>query len=513
MRLPNDTRTCELNGFLTMNDRPGKAGSMRWTLIIGWSLLSLAVLVWTMAGMTIDRSHTLEAGDHNLRTLWPYWIASGSLWGGLTALWLMIRQCRNGDGQSFGRIAALILLVAMGARIALLIVHDPALSDDVNRYVFDGRNLAAGFNPYLVIPADRLPTTNENWPGEREMLPLVTYPELATPYLPVSHVVFGAIGKCIGVEWSDPIASAQVFRISFVFIELVLMLLLLAALRRMGRSAWWLALYAWHPLPISEFAGSGHQDIVGIVFLVASLLAFTIKPAKTWLWSVLLALSAMGKPFTLPAGAMMLRGRPRREWLKSLAIGAAVGAVALAPFWYFWGDHGKAYRNWHATADVLAEKFAHFGGVYEPVLGVVQRVLPADGQPAGYNLKQEWLARKICFGVLVVIAIGVFLSRLGAWQATRAFLFALVMLTTTAHPWYLLWAFALFPLAPSPALWIASLTLPWGYVIFGDGLNWKVAPWVYAIAYIPVFAALFIDVLLSWRRRTTLISPTIPNTR
>ena len=288
------------------------------------------------------------------------------------------------------------------------------------------------------------------------------------------------------------------------------MLLLLSALRRTGRSAWWLALYAWHPLPISEIAGSGHQDIIGIVFLVASLLSFAIKPARTWLWSVLLALSAMGKPFTLPAGAMMLRGRPWREWMKSLAVGASVGVIALSPFWYFWGDRGTSYRNWHDTADVLTEKFAHFGGVYEPLLGAVRTIIPADGQPVGYNLKQEWLARKICFGLLALITVGIFFSRMSAWQATRAFLFALVMLTTTAHPWYLLWAFALFPLAHSPALWIASLTLPWGYVVFADGVNWNVSAWVYSAAYIPVFAALLVDVVLSWRRRTAMIPPSIP---
>jgi hypothetical protein len=493
-----------------MTDRAGRAGSNLWVLVIGWALISLAALVWSLAGMEIDRARTVAAGEHNLRSLWPYWIACASLWSALSAMWLALARSRDNAASSFGRTVILVLLVAIGVRAAVLLTHDPALSDDVNRYIFDGRNLAVGKNPYLVMPADRLMASEERWPGEQQLLPLITYPELATPYLPVSQLVFATIGKCIGVSWSDPVSSARVFRVAFVALEIALMSLLTAALWRTGRSAWWLALYAWHPLPISEIAGSGHQDIIGIVFLVASLLAFTIAPAKTWRWSVLLALSAMGKPFTLPAGAMILRGRTWREWMNSLAIGATVAVLALAPFWFFWGDHGAAYHHWRATADVLAEKFAHFGGVYEPVLGAVRTIMPADGQPVGYNLKQEWLARKICFGVLAVIGVGIFFSRLNAWQATRAFLFALVMLTTTAHPWYLLWAFALIPLAPSPALWIASLTLPWGYVVIADGVSWKVSAWVYAAAYIPVFAALLVDVVLSWRRRTAMIPPSIP---
>ena len=35
-----------------------------------------------------------------------------------------------------------------------------------------------------------------------------------------------------------------------------------------------------------------------------------------------------------------------------------------------------------------------------------------------------------------------------------------LVFSTTSHPWYLLWALILLPAAFSPAVWIASLTLP-----------------------------------------------------
>lgn len=488
----------------------GSAARVRpaWkTLAIGWALASLAGLVIAMAGMTIDRARTVEAGAHNLRELWPFWIASASLWGALTVLWLVLRRENASMAtKRFGRDAMVVMLVAIAVRAAVLITHSPAISDDVNRYIFDGRNLAAGENPYLVLPQNALQRETERWPGEKDLAKLITYPELATPYLPVSQLVFGAVGLTIGERWSDPISSARVFRTAFVVIEIIMMLVMLSALRHAGRSAWWLALYAWHPLPISEVAGSGHQDIIGIVFLVAALTAFSMRPGKTVRWSALLALSALGKPFTLPAGARMLRGRPLREWLVAIGTGAAIGVLALAPSWMLWGDGFRGYHNWRATTDVLAEKFAHFGGLYEPVLWTVQKAMPAEGQPAGFNLKQEWLARKICVGALALVAIGVFFSRMNAWQATRAILFALVLLTTTAHPWYLLWAFALVPMAVSPGLWIASLTISWGHAVFATigRADWPVVPaWVYVVAYGPVFIAVTAETLLSWRGTKT----------
>ena len=110
------------------------------------------------------------------------------------------------------------------------------------------------------------------------------------------------------------------------------------------------------------------------------------------------------------------------------------------------------------------------------------------------------MARKICVGLLVLAAIVILVNRrLNFWQATRAMLFALVLLTTTAHPWYLLWALALVPMSNSWAMWIFSLTLPWGYAAFADGLHWKVSSWILAAAYAPVMVALIWDVVIHLR--------------
>lgn len=476
-----------------------------WRPAIAFTLAALAAVVWSLASMTIVRG-TAEAGAGNLRALWPYWIASAATWLGLTALWRMLLRGRGKDQRGFGRAAALIFLVAIAARVAVLIAHEPGLSDDVYRYIFDGRNLASGANPYLVLPGKALESPDERWPGEHDLARLVTYPDLATPYLPVSQCVFGALGKAIGPSWSDPASSARVFRVGFTAIEMAMLPIIFLALRRTGRSAWWAALYAWHPLPLSEIAGSGHQDIIGIILLVAALALHSRSPAAAAKWSGLLALSALGKPFTIPAGAMMLRTRPALDWLKSALAGAAAILVMIMPFWIIAGSDGDrrfaAFLNWKRTIDELAEKFAHFGGVYQAMLAIVRWLMPAEGQPAGFNLRQEWLARQLCLGIFVIAAATMFFSRRrDAWQATCGTLFALVMLTTTAHPWYLLWAFALVPMANRWPIWILSLTLPWGYAVLGDVAHWTVPAWIAVAAYAPVIAAIAASVVLHFLRR------------
>ena len=165
-------------------------------------------------------------------------------------------------------------------------------------------------------------------------------------------------------------SSARAFRVGFVVIELAMMLIMVAVLKRAGRSAWWAALYAWHPLPISELAGSGHQEVIGVACLVGSLAIFTTVPAKTWRWTVSLALSALGKPIT-PAGrrdhaarataARLARQRCHRRGRDRRLHRAAVADLGRSrPGVSQLARHRRSTRPGDST---------HFGGVYEAGAG------------------------------------------------------------------------------------------------------------------------------------------------
>ncbi len=472
-----------------------------------WAGLSLAALAWSLWGMTMDRSGAAEAAAHNARMLWPFWIASASCWIGLTMIW---RTLRSLPGQhAFCRHrAAMIIGVALAARAVVLCGHDPALSDDAYRYVFDGRNLACGLNPYLTDPEDRVAALAsggvENWPGERKLLSLLAYPEITTPYLPVSQYVFAALGKaCEWGGWTSPTDSARVFRIGFTLIEVGMMFVLALALRRRGLSPWWLALYAWHPLSIDGVAASGHQDVIGIALMIMAMTLFDPFLVKRKLSAAsaaaLLAMSAMVKPIAALAGMMSLRRKPLVAWCAAIIVGAIVVIALALPL--HWRPDAPAYQAWRGTADWMAEKAAHFSGLYEPVLCVVRHAMPdgPDRKP-GFNLDQEWLARKICLWTLAGVVLIAFMFARDAWRATAAAMLALALCSTTCHPWYLLWALALFPLARGGwTLWTYSLTISWGYAVFitgkghAFGVEWTVAPWVIAMAYIPLLIALVAD--------------------
>jgi hypothetical protein len=491
-------------------------------MVIGWCVTGLIGLAASLATISFDRSPTTAAAQLNLTNLWPYWAASAWLWIGLSALWIVLRREATVTGGRptpwRRRDAWAIVVIAIAVRAIVLITHNPALSDDVYRYIFEGRTFAAGINPYLVKGADRVMAVEENFPGERLLIDtpreisttdLMTYGELATPYLPVSHLVFGGLGLIIRAmpDWSDPLSSARVFRAGFTGVELIAICLMLMACRRSERSAWWVALYAWHPLAISEIAGSGHQDINGITLMIGGLLAYSLAPRKVWRWALVLALAVLVKPIAGAAGLMIVRTTQRdevaRTILRAAMVAIPVALILLSPFWVFAGEGGQAFANWRATVGLLAEKWAHFGGLYESALAMMRRLLPAEGQPAGYNLVQELAARRVCMVVLLISSALIVVRSRDVWRGTAAMLVAVVLCTTTAHPWYLLWALALFPMANLLTIWVLSLTLPLGYAVFTTlgRPDWPLIPaWIYVVAYAPVLAAIIADVVGDVRR-------------
>ncbi len=471
---------------------PGVSPKTRLGLVLAWAAVSLAAVTASLGMLDLAPAGTAADARANLSALWPFWITSACGWASLTALWWVLRSApRAADTR---RAAAVVLGVAALARVAVLVTHQPALSDDVYRYVFDGRNLASGVNPYMVTPQERL-TGVAAWPGEQEIAARTNNPQLHTIYLPTTLWAFGATGLVIPESWSSPAASARVFRGGLILIELAAIALSLAVLTGTDRSPWWAALYAWHPLALTEIAGSGHQESLGIILLVAAVALGTRAPARIWRWTVPLALSSLVKPVALPIAAFVLKGQGWRAWAGSALTGAVVCAAIAAPLWLT-GD-GEPLQNLFATGQRFRLKWAHFGSVYEPLLWATEQL-----RPAWTNDQQEILARRICIAMLAAVFVALWLrGPASVWARARCLLLAMVLLSPAAHPWYLLWALALVPLAPGPATWVASLTLPWGYAawshVASDGrVEWGVPAWLMYAAYLPVYGALAVSLLL-----------------
>lgn len=158
-----------------------------------------------------------------------------------------------------------LLIILIGGvlfRLILVPLDPPRLSTDIYRYIWDGRLQGAGVNPYLYVPVDpRLAKLRDD-----SIYPNINRKRYAhTIYPPVAQIFFFLVTR---VSQSIP-----GFKGALVLLDLVTIGLVAATLRAIGQPAERVIAYAWHPLPIFEFAGSGHIDALMICFVALALFA------------------------------------------------------------------------------------------------------------------------------------------------------------------------------------------------------------------------------------------------
>ncbi|MBL1218792.1 MAG: hypothetical protein D8M59_15030 [Planctomycetes bacterium] len=452
-----------------------------------------ASAVWfiiILSSMSIGREPTAQAGLDNLSQMRPYWLASAAMWVALTVFLVALYRLhalaapRAGSLRAWIKPVLVIVLVAIALRVPIVLTHSPSISDDIWRFLFDGRTLQSGHNPYLIAPAEVDPQ-QPRFDGESELAAKTNNRDLVTIYLPTSQLVFaGAATITPEAMWHDLDRASAVYRGVFVAFELLAIVLLLVALRQAGRSPWWAILYAWHPLALTEVAASGHHDPVGYAIMVGALLLAHMAPTRTCTWPALLAFGGAVKPFPIPLAVIPLRTRPLRQWLIAAATGMV---VCLALYLPFLATHdGEPLRRLWDTTQSFFWHWSFQGSVYSVLHEI--GLTPEN-------------ARRACLGMLAGVLVILYCARIDLWRSARVFLFAALLFSTTAHPWYLLWALVLIPMSFSPAVWVASLTLPWGYLVLGDVVEWSVPSWLGVITYLPVYAALLVDWFCIWRRR------------
>jgi len=128
----------------------------------------------------------------------------------------------------------------------------PTLSDDIYRYVWDGKVASQGINPYQYPPkAEELKPVRDN-----SIYPNVNHKEISTIYPPVSQLVFWGLFKLD--------SSLLAFKVVFFGLDLLTIAILILVLKNLGLNSKRVLLYVWNPLIIVEISGSGHADIIGI---------------------------------------------------------------------------------------------------------------------------------------------------------------------------------------------------------------------------------------------------------
>jgi hypothetical protein len=341
----------------------------------------------------------------------------------LLSVWLVW----NGDGS---RSVLVVILGVAGIARLMLLSAPPYLSSDVYRYVWDGRVEAAGINPYRYVPAD--PHLEKL--RDAEIFPHINRASYApTIYPPLAETIFLAVTRV-----SQSVTAMKAAMVGFEIVTIVFLLRLLGGA---GLPQSRVLAYAWHPLPIWEFAGNGHVDAVLITLVVVALWAR--QSGRDWLTGMALAGATLTKLYPAVLGPALYR---RWTWRMPLAFAATIGLFYL-PF------VGAGWQVFGFLPGYAAEEGFNTTGAGFYLWSLVRLLPPfADLPTLAYPIGAA--------AILAALAVTIVLRGDAPLAGSVILASAFILLVSPHYPWYFAWliVFACFARHLS-LLWLTNSCL------------------------------------------------------
>ncbi|GAA2615754.1 hypothetical protein GCM10010399_53400 [Dactylosporangium fulvum] len=310
---------------------------------------------------------------------------------------------------------ARVVPLVLGGAVALQLAAGfapPRSSDDMYRYVWDGRIQASGTDPYRYPPSS--PRLREHrdpdflWaPDGRWCVPdgctHINRPDVPTIYPPVAEAYFTV------VHWlSPPRSRTGPIQLAAALCALASTVLLLFA---PGLSRRFAAAWAWCPAVAVEAANNAHVEFLAVLLTATAILL--VARGRAWGGGAVLGLAIATKFSPALVAPALARRRP-----------VAVGISALA-----------------AVAVVYAPHVALVG---PKVLGYLPGYLQEEGYAGGGRfallttvLPDAWAA-PVAVAVLAAVALWVLRTTDPdrPWAAATVMVGSALLVTAPGYPWY-----------------------------------------------------------------------------
>ncbi|GAB4296164.1 MAG: hypothetical protein Kow0098_19080 [Ignavibacteriaceae bacterium] len=359
--------------------------------------------------------------------------------------------------NSVNNVVFPLIIIISGLLFRIILFNtDPTTSDDVYRYVWEGKVLLHGHNPFTTPPADSALINLQD-----DVFEKVTYKDIPAIYPPAVQFSFVAAYIFFG-------ESLTGLRIIFLFCEFLTMIFLLKLFDYYKKDLRLIYLYAWLPLPIMEYFINVHLDPVAIVFTLM-FIYFTEKK-HIFLSAASLALAFLSK--LLPV--LLLPLIIKRYTVKQLLVFFTFFISVVFLFYFpFIMEEPDVFR---ALAGYLS-KWEFNGSVFNLLKGFID-----NGETV----------RMICAAALTISIIMVAAFYKNLINGAFAVFLLVIIFSTTLFPWYLGWISALNPFTGFYSAGSLLFTINFSnFSVLAP--EWKEFSFVLIAEYIPFYTLLLYD--------------------
>lgn len=454
--------------------------SAKWLLLIlGFLLIAIYIDALVLENL---RKHTVEFE-------WLFF-AAFALYG--VACLIVLRSAEVDRGTLFGLFAMAVLMQGP------LIFSRPTLSDDMYRYVWDGRVQARGISPYRYPPnAPQLLSLRD-----KEIYPSINRKPVVTVYPPAAEAAYFLLWRL----WPD---NAHWFQAAMAAGGLLAGILLMGLLRDLGYSPARAMIFLWSPLLIFETAHAAHVDGLILPFLAGAWWARVRN--KDALVGFLLGIATAMKFY--PALLLPFLWRPqesRGRWSMPLAFAVTIGMF---------------YAPYILTSETSV--FGYLPRYFKETFNISPLVSTLNHSLDGLHLNAPYRLIGLSIGaILIATTWCIFHSAPNAEAALRRCIWPMGIVTLFSQdlfPWYMLWLLPLIAIFLQPSnlqskvlalpkwnawtgWWLFCGLIALSYTAF---LKWKPVNFAIQVEFIPLYLFLFIDfVSLLWKRFSLPLEPT-----
>lgn len=387
------------------------------------------------------------------------------------------------------------LLVALSILFRLIFLTTiPNLSQDFYRFIWDGRMILEGLNPYISLPetfikAEKFPIHQaaELYQGMGEL-----NGSHYTNYPPINQLNFLLAAM---VSKSNILLAVVALRVQIILADIGIIYFGKKILKKLDLPIHHIFLYALNPFVIIELTGNLHFEPVMLFFLLLSLY-FLIQ--KKWIWtSILLGVSVSVKLIPFLFVPLFYQWFSKKElakgFLRWIYFGGIVVLVNMLLFLPFFSS--DLIHNYTTSVGLWFKNFEFNASMYY----ILREI--------GYSFR-GWneiaIIGKIVSGlsILFIGLITFYRENKSPQQLSAAMLIGIsfyYFTATTIHPWYIATPVLLcvFTKYRYPVIWSIAIIL--SYQAYAN-IPWKENLYIIALEYLIVYGYLIWEISKSRKR-------------
>ena len=339
-------------------------------------------------------------------------------------------------------------------------------SDDFNRFVWDGKIIVDGENPYEKSPSNHMEMLGENAPDDlRDLYENLNSKGYYTVYPPVNQAIFSSSVYLGGGNLYLSVVWMKVFILLF---EIGLIFLLFKMLRKLKMKESLAQIYAFNPLVILELTGNVHFEGVMLFFFMLGL--YSLLYNRIILSGLVIALAINTKIVPLLFLPLFL---PLLGMVKSIKLYVTIGVLTVLMVVPFISD--IVVNNFSQSLELYFQSFEFNASFYYLFKGISYAFLDYKTSIIGD------LIPIIVFLFAIFMTYKLYVKKANSDLTEfdlKSFvshaiplMFVFYLLASTIHPWYVINLLILCVFIKNRAILIWSILIFLSYFAYSNYIN------------------------------------------